>query len=44
MSEVQKESEDVSAGTGIFLNVVHKNLREFDVKFGEVNFDLALYN
>jgi hypothetical protein len=33
MSEVQKDSEDVSAGLGIFF-LIHKN---FDVKVGKVN-------
>jgi hypothetical protein len=42
MSEVQKASEDVYAGIGQFLkNPIDKKVcPEFDVKVGEVNFDL----
>jgi hypothetical protein len=46
MSEVQKDSEDVSAGIGTFLKSDTKELSlEFNInKVGKVNFDLALYN
>jgi hypothetical protein len=38
----QKDSQDVSAGMGIFLH--EKFCREFDVKVGTINFEPAQYN
>jgi hypothetical protein len=46
MSEVQKDSEDVSAGLGIyfFISDTKELCQEFDIEVGEVSFDLAPYN
>jgi hypothetical protein len=42
MSEVHKDSEDVSAGIGnFFKSDTEEFCPEFDVKFGKANFDLA---
>jgi hypothetical protein len=44
MSEVQKDSEDVSARISIFFKEKKKVFLLFEVKVGEVNFDLTRSN
>jgi hypothetical protein len=45
MSEVQKDSHEVSAGIGQFKKSdIYEFCPEFDIKVSEVNFDLARLN
>jgi hypothetical protein len=44
VSEVHKDSEDISAGIGIFEIKYISILSKIYVKVGEINFDLAQYN
>ncbi len=44
MSEVQKDLGDVSAGIGIFKKITWKVFLQFEVKVGQVNFDLYRSN
>jgi hypothetical protein len=44
MSEIQKDSEDISARISFFKIRYIWILSEFDIKVGEVNFDLTQYN
>jgi hypothetical protein len=45
MSKVQKDSEDVFAGIGIFFKIkLQYVFPQFEVKVGEVNFDLTRSN